>query len=61
MSETTTISSQPMVTISADEYFDLRSKAEVNVYMSRELQQVRGDVENLRLRLYELEQKMDRR
>lgn len=61
MSETTTISSQLMVTISADEYFDLRSKAEVNAYMSRELQQVIGDVENLRLRLYELGQKMGRR
>lgn len=46
---------RPVVTISVDEYFDLREKAQINAFMSRELQEVKSDIQGLRDIVYRLE------
>lgn len=46
------------VTITVDEYFDLRQKAEANAYLVAELTRLDCRVEGLNSRLMEIETKM---
>ena len=49
------------VTISINEYFDLRSRAEANIYLSNELGRYEGRLAELDRRLYELEKALKER
>ena len=51
---------EPMVTITADEYFHLREQAEMNIYLTRELAETKTYMDNLDRRLYEIERKIER-
>ena len=46
------------VTISVDEYFDLRMRAETNFFLSNELSELKGRFSEVERRLWELEQKV---
>ena len=48
------------VTIPLDEYFDLRTKAEANIFLTNELGSLQGRFNELERRLWELEQKAER-
>jgi hypothetical protein len=43
------------ITISVDEYFDLREKAQMNMYLMERLGQIDGNLNDLNRRLIELE------
>ena len=45
------------VTISIDEYFDLRSKAEANMFLMTQLGEMQNRIYEIDKRLFELEQK----
>lgn len=47
------------VTITVDEYFDLRQKAEANLYLMTELARLEQRYNDLERRLWEIERKMD--
>lgn len=47
------------VTITVDEYFDLRQKAETNLYLMTELARFEQRCNDLDRRLWEIERKMD--
>ena len=47
------------VTITVDEYFDLRQKAEANLYLMTELASLEQRCRDLERRLYEIERKMN--
>ena len=49
----------PTVTITVDEYFDLRQKAEANAYLVRELGSLEQRCNDLDRRLWEIERKMN--
>lgn len=51
---------QATVTITVDEYFDLRSKAEANLFLTTQLGQMDARVVDVERRLWELESKMQR-
>lgn len=51
---------QATVTITADEYFDLRSKAETNLFLATQLGQMEARFIDIERRLWELESKMQR-
>lgn len=46
------------VTIPVDEYFDLRTKAEMNFFLTNELGELKGRFCEVERRLWELEQKV---
>ena len=48
----------PTVTITVDEYFDLRQKAEANAYLVAELTRLECNQNNITDRLLNIEQKM---
>lgn len=48
----------PTVTITVDEYFDLRQKAEVNAYLVAELTRLECSQNDINNRLMDIEQKM---
>lgn len=48
----------PTVTISADEYFDLRSKAETNLFLTTQLSELQNRMFNLENRFYAVESKV---
>ena len=48
----------PTVTISIDEYFDLRNKAEMNAFLMKEISDSRIGMERLWDRVFELERKL---
>ena len=45
------------VTISVDEYFDLRQKAEINGMLIKELGEIQGRLYDFDRRIFELEQR----
>lgn len=47
----------PTVTISVDEYFDLRQKAEMNGFLMERIGRFEGQLMDMDRRLYELENK----
>lgn len=47
----------PTVTISVDEYFDLRQKAEMNGFLMERMGRFDGQLTDMDRRLYELENK----
>ena len=47
------------VTITVDEYFDLRQKAEANLYLMTELASFEQRCRDLERRLHEIERKMN--
>lgn len=47
------------VTITADEYFDLRSKAQTNLYLSTRLAEIENRLCEIGARMYELERKIN--
>lgn len=47
----------PTVTISVDEYFDLRQKAEMNGFLMERMGRLDGQLMDMDRRLYELENK----
>lgn len=47
------------VTITIDEYFDLRQKAETNLYLMNELASFEQRHRDIERRLYEIERKMN--
>lgn len=47
------------VTITVDEYFDLRQKAEANLYLMTELARLEQRYNDLERRLWEIERKMN--
>lgn len=47
-----------MITISVDEYFELRTKAEQNFFLMNELGELKGRFCEIERRLWELECKM---
>ena len=49
-----------MITITADEYFDLRSRAEANNFMIQEMANCRTAFEQLSNKVWELEQKLEK-
>lgn len=49
----------PTVTITVDEYFDLRQKAETNLYLMTELARFEQRCNDLERRLWEIERKMN--
>ena len=49
------------VTITVDEYFDLRSKAEANLFLTTQLGEIGNRVYELDKRLFELETKVGER
>lgn len=51
---------QATVTITVDEYFDLRSKAEANLFLTTQLGQMDAKLVDAERRLWELERKMQR-
>lgn len=51
---------QATVTITADEYFDLRSKAETNLFLTTQLGQMDAKFIDVERRLWELENKVQR-
>lgn len=51
---------QATVTITADEYFELRSKAETNLFLTTQLGQMDARIIDVEKRLWELEGKMHR-
>lgn len=46
------------ISISIDEYFDLRQKAEMNIWLTNELSEIKTRFNLLEVRMYELEQKV---
>lgn len=46
------------ISISIDEYFDLRQKAEMNILLTNELSEIKTRFNLLEVRMYELEQKV---
>lgn len=48
------------VTITIDEYFDLRQKAEANAYLMTELARLDHRLEDVNRRLFEMEEKYRR-
>lgn len=48
-----------MVTISADEYFDLRSRAESCSYMVQSLEHFRSEIEHMRRDMYGIRDEID--
>ena len=46
------------VTIPIDEYFDLRMRAEQSIFLSNELGNLRGELNEVNRRLWELEQRV---
>lgn len=46
------------ITISLDEYFDLRTRAEANTYLTRELGRLEARFETLQNNFWELEQRV---
>lgn len=48
----------PVVTISADEYFNLRSRAESNAYMARSVEEFRTELNSCRNGMWELEKRI---
>lgn len=48
----------PTVTITVDEYFDLRQKAEMNAYLVAELTRLECNQNDINNRLMDIEQKM---
>lgn len=48
------------VTISADEYFHLREQAEMNIYLTRELSEIKTFTNNIEMRLYQLEREVEK-
>ena len=53
--------SEPMVTITADEYFHLREQAEMNFYLTRDLSEIKTFMNNLDVRLYQVEREIEKR
>ena len=51
---------KPMVTISADEYFNLRSRAEANIFMTGELENMKRDLDNMRHELWDLRGELEK-
>lgn len=51
---------QATVTITVDEYFELRSKAETNLFLTTQLGQLDARLVDVERRLWELESKMQR-
>lgn len=49
----------PTVTITVDEYFDLRQKAEANLYLMTELARFEQRCNDLERRLWKIERKMN--
>lgn len=50
---------QATVTITADEYFDMRSKAQTNLYLTTRLTELENRLYEVSARLYELERKVN--
>ena len=51
------MSDPAMVTIHVDEYFDLRQKAEANMFLMTQLGEMQNRIYEIDRRLFELEQK----
>lgn len=50
--------SNPVVTISADEYFNLRARAESNAYMAQRVEEFRTELNSCRNGMWELEKRI---
>lgn len=50
---------RPMVTISADEYFDLRSRAESCSYIVQSVEHFRSETEHIRRDMYGIRDEID--
>lgn len=50
----------PLVTITADEYFELRNRAEMNSFYVQKLMELEGSMASFHERLYALEKRNDR-
>lgn len=48
----------PVVTISADEYFNLRSRAESSAYMAQKVEEFRTELNNCRNGMCELDKRI---
>lgn len=47
----------PTVTISADEYFDLRSKAEINLFLTTQMSELYNRISEIENRMHYIESK----
>lgn len=45
------------INISVDEYFELRKKAEMHIWLTNELSEIKAKIYDYARRIYELEQK----
>lgn len=52
--------SNPMVTISADEYFNLRSRAEANAYVMQSVESIRAELNNVRSDIFNQHSEIER-
>ena len=53
-----TVNNVPMVTIPLDEYFDLKTKANENLYLANEMGRMEARFSEIDRRFFELEDKM---
>ena len=53
-----TVNNVPMVTISLDEYFELKTKANENLYLANEMGRMDARFVEIDRRFYELEERM---